>query len=459
MRKLILLFLPLFLMISCAHFTSSEYPVWIDKTPSANGYLVFVGYGEGDSQKQARDSAYENALVKMGEGLGYDPREYYLRELIAYEKIGNLGSTVSDYYEENVDGIWHSWVRIDTNETSYIEARSEEYQALLDREEAIMQTMQDSLDEYRDNRDVSAINKILEAISISLEGPVENPSCTPSALRDKALEYIENLEISLRNEERDSIGVTVRLSRAKGWFHPRVEDAHILATYRIVNSSEELVETVFVSKTGDDGEFFFNSTNPLIIREGEIVFSVILDQALLESIEASSEEGFLDPILDALKQKDKTYAYHERGKLDSKSTLIVLSVIDINGQPISDRTFLDAFSSFLEIAGTSDWMIMESVDESDEEELLLSLTRQYPSIDAFIISRIGVVEFAESPMYHYARTEGYSLIYTKDDDGILSLSVNQHSFSMGAGSSYQEAQHSALENQSRISASLLLEEL
>ena len=46
-------------------------------------------------------------------------------ELIAYEKIGDLGSTVSDYFDEYDDGLWHSWVKIDTVEATYIEARSE----------------------------------------------------------------------------------------------------------------------------------------------------------------------------------------------------------------------------------------------------------------------------------------------------------------------------------------------
>lgn len=425
----------------------------------SNGYLYFIGYGEGSTEKEARDKAFENALIKMGDGLGYDPREYYLRELIAYEKIGDLGSTVSDYFDEYDDGLWHSWVKIDTVEATYIEARSEEYKALLDREDRISKLLDEALSEYRANRDVSTINKVLEAVLVSLEGPVENSEYAPDVLLAKAISYVDSLKFSLRKESKDSIGVTVRLARSKGWFNPRVIDALVLSSYDIVNSSENIVETSFISKTDNNGEFYYHSTNPYIIREGDVEFSIILDENVLEGIETVAGKDFLQPLFDAVASKGIEYSYIESGKMDRSETLIILSQMDINGQPLDDNNFVNAFISFMNAASNGGWSISKDIGDEDVEDILDRVSNRYPEVKNFIISRIGIVEFADSPTYCYAKTEGYSLVYRREANGTLSLIANQHSYSMGEGKTQKEAQSTALSNQARISTSLLLEEL
>ena len=447
------------MLVACASLRTSEYPIWIDNEIKSNGYLFFVGYGEGSTQKEARDKAFENALIKMGDGLGYDPREYYLRELIAYEKISSLGSTVSDYYEEFDDGLWHSWVKIDTIEATYVEARSEEYKALLDREDRISKLIEESLAEYRANRDVSTINKVLEAIVVSLEGPVENPEYTPESLLAKAVSYVDSLKFSLRKESKGNIGVMVRLSRSKGLFNPRVVDALVLSSYDIVNSSENIVVTSFISKTDEKGEFHFHSTNPYIIREGDITFSIILDESVLNSIAASAGSDFIQPLYDAMASRDVEYSYIESGKIARSETLIILSQMDINGKPLNNDNFVNAFVSFFNTALNGGWSVLKDIGDEDIEEILERISERYPEIKNFVISRIGIVEFAESPMYYFAKTEGYSFVYSREEDGILSLIADHHSYSMGEGATLESAQTEALLNQARISASLLLEEL
>lgn len=447
------------MLVSCASIgNSSRYPVWIDDVPNTPGVIVFIGYGEGENQKEARDNAYEDALLKMGEGLGYDPRDFYLRELIAYERISDLGSSVYDYFEEEVDGVWRSWVRIDANEQMYIAARSEEYSALLEREARIAGILEESLEEYRTNRDVNAINKVFEAILVSLEGEVENESYTPEALVQKATEYVDNLKITTRNESKDSIGVTVRVSRTKGWFYPRVEDALILSTYTIMTSLQEESESAFVSKTNDKGEFYFYSTNPLVVREGAVEFSIVLDSTLIDSID-KIDDSLLKPLKAVLDSKNAVYSYQEKGNLDKRDTLIVLSQVDINGGAINDDTFIKTFVSFMEDAKIPGWSVIKDTSDDDEEELIEKLSARYPNIDNIIIARIGIVEFGESPNHVFARTEGYSLLYQRSKDGSLELVKNQQSMAVGVGDDLEAAQENGFINQARISASLLLEEL
>lgn len=447
------------MLVSCSSIGKrAEYPVWIDSEPSAYGYIIFVGYGEGQTQKDARDNAYEDSLIKMGQELGYDPREFYLRELIAYDEVPALGCSVFDYYEEEVNGVWRSWVRIDCQESVLLEARSEEYSNLLDREARISVILDEALSEYRINRDVGAINKILEAVLVSLEGPVNNPSYTPNALIDRAIGYAQQLQISLRHESDDNIEATVRVSRTKGWFYPRVEEAMVLSTYTILTNSQEYATSTYVSKTNENGEFRFYSTSPIIVKDGRVEFSIILDENCVTQIN-ELDSGLLNSLISVLDSKKAFYDYHEEGHLDKQNTLIVLSQVDINGRTLSDDTFRDTFISFLKDAKSEGWTIIKDTSDADEDELVERIANLYPNVDNIIISRIGIVDVASSAMHSFAKTEGYSLIYKRTDDSPLSLIKSQHSFAFGVAESSEAAQIDGVINQARISASLLLEVL
>lgn len=459
MRKLILALVLILTLVSCISLSDGGYPVWIEDDPKVNGYIVFVGYGEGENQKDARDKAYENALGLMGSGLGYDPKELYLRELIAYDRINNLGAKVIDYFEEEDNGVYRSWVRIDALETTYIQARSEEYSALLDREKRIEEKLDEALSEYKANRDTEAINRVLEALLISLEGSVEKEEYTSSALTDKAIGYIDTLKLSVRNKDPESAEALIRVSRAKGWFYPRVEEAHVRSFYKMENSSGQIIESYFDSKTNEDGEFRFYSTNPYMIWNGTVKFSIMLDEDIVEVIVDNGGESYIVRILEALDSKSTSFDYEYSGKLDKAKTLIVLSQIDINGQIIRDDTFIKEFHKFLLEAGSEGWSIAKELTEEDITDLIEKIAALYPNIENYIISSIGIVEFAESYSHTFAKTEGYSLIYSRDKNGDVVLVDTQQSFSMGEGDSQASAQKNALEKQARISAGLLLEVL
>ena len=157
--------------------------------------------------------------------------------------------------------------------------------------------------------------------------------------------------------------------------------------------------------------------------------------------------------------RDVEYSYIESGKIDRSETLIILSQMDINGKPLNNDNFVNAFVSFFNTALNGGWSVLKDIGDEDIEEILERISERYPEIKNFVISRIGIVEFAESPMYYFAKTEGYSFVYSREEDGTLSLIADHHSYSMGEGTTLESAQTEALLNQARISASLLLEEL
>lgn len=455
-RRSLIAIVSILLLFSCSTVGVLMQPDWTFSTPKVNGYVVYVGHGTGITESAARDSAYQEILRELGKDLGYDISTQYLREFISNGNIEELSTSISDSYSyENSSGEWQYYAMARTAQEALLSSRSPSYIDLLDREAQIDALLEETIAYYRDNRDVDAINKVLEAISISLDGDINNPDHTPEALRTKAIGYIYNLRLSLSKQSRDSIGVDVHLKRTRGFFHPAVEDAIVLASYKMMDVNGNTISTTMRAMTDSSGEFRYLNTNPYTLREGAIEFSIALDSTLLAKIKEKAGEEFLDDLYDVLDSKSIIYTYKDRGRYSSDELLMAIALYDDGGNPVDSTLFIASLSGYLSNAKVEGYRFVSIVGD-EFEDMYYDLEETYPEYRYFAIMRVGLTEFKEYQDDIYARVESRVVIYdslSKEDIAIQDSNI------LGVGKNSEEASNNAFEKQARIIAGHLLEEI
>ena len=178
------------------------------------GSLVFIGHGYGETESEARTAALDDALGSMSAGAGYDLSPYYLREIVSTDGIAELGTYINSEYSAAAGNGYEYYVAVVTPESSYSSIMSEDYVQMLERENRIRDYLESAGDRYRANEDTEALNETLNALSVSLEGPVEDESLQSSAILSRAMEYLGNIELDVSRS-----GV-LTVKRHKGIFHP-----------------------------------------------------------------------------------------------------------------------------------------------------------------------------------------------------------------------------------------------
>lgn len=456
MIKKIALLLISMLLFSCASVTTLLQPEWTVNTPKIVGSVVYVGHGIGDTQDNAKDRAYLEILSQLGSDLGYDIASVHFRELISTDEIESLSTYITDQYVyQQSNGEWHYYVMARTSQSALLDSRSPEYISLMQREASISEKLEESLELYKENKDIDAINKVLEALVISLDGDVNNPEYTPESLLDKAIGYADNLKITLSKEERDAIGVTVKVKRTKGFFYPVVEYANIKASYQMMNTEGALIPSTFACRTDNRGRFRYTNTNPYTVREGDIVFSISLSSELLNEIAYKAGNDFTNRLLDVLDSKSVVYSYSAKSPYSQKDTLIVYALYDEDGNTIFYDSFEKALRDYFKKARLEEFPIVQ--EEGDEfEDIYYTLIEKYPQYKYFVIIRAGVVGFVATPTEIHARSDGRVAFYDKSSEEAFLI---QDSYMVGCGEDYYSASENALEKEARIIAGRLLEEL
>ena len=456
MKKHLIFLLFILSLISCNTVNSLLQPDWVTKTPKIVGSVVYVGQGVGKSEEDARDKAYLAVLSKLGENLGYEISTQYFRELVSSDRIQSLSTRISDKYSyQQTNDDWIYYAMATTSSSTLKDSRSPEYILLLDREERISSSLEESLEYYKESEDIQAINKVLDAITISLEGDVNNPDYTPEALRDKAIEYIDNLRISFEHSKKQKSGITVKLKRTKGMFYPPVKNATLSAGYQMIDTSGNIIDSFFDCKTDKNGRYLYTNTNPYMIRKGEIVFSLSLDSERLKKIVKVAGEEFVQPIKEAYSSKSITYSYQESAKLPNDSTLIAYVLYDEEGNEQSCPSFAYAIDEYLKTVKATGYQI-ERTNGDEFEDIYEELCKNYPSYRYFIIIRAGVVGSKQNGEETASRAEGRVAFYDRTKEEQFAI---QDSFMLGYGKDEESANVSALENVARIIAGRLLEEL
>ena len=123
----------------------------------------------------------------MGEEIGYSLEEKYFRELFSSLVISDLGARIADEYSWEIDGEWTVYVAVTAVDETFEGARSPEFLEIQKREEEISSLLSSSLDAYKNNRDMEAVENFFQDAYLSLTGEVTNEKYLPDYIFDKAI--------------------------------------------------------------------------------------------------------------------------------------------------------------------------------------------------------------------------------------------------------------------------------
>ena len=459
MKKAFLVFSVLFslLLFSCTTLTYSERPSWIDAVPEIPGEKVFVASGMGNSEVEARSNAVLSALSQMGEEIGYSLEEKYFRELFSSLVISDLGARIADEYSWEIDGEWTVFVAVTAMDETFEGARSPEFLEIQKREEEISSLLSSSLDAYKNNRDMEAVEDILQAALISLSGDVKNEEYSPEVLFEKAIKYLSNLRIENVKPSRDtsSSSLEFRVQRTKGLLYPMVENALVECSYSAISLSGEIENLSHLSRTNAKGRFVMNRTNPYALHEGNIKISVHIDDDLMFNLSLKAPKELMASLNKAIDDGSLEYSYSFPPRQDISSVVIALAEYNYDGSMRKeDGALKSVLENLFALQGISFETIVfaEGEEESDNIEALLS---QYSHMEKIYVIRMGVVSRINIDDKVYSRAEGKIIeinpsISEKNDVSAFHACVS--------GSSEKEADENTLEKLSRVICGFLLGE-
>ncbi len=452
MKRISILLIFLALIISCTSLDKGSVPSWVNSEPRIFGSAVFVAQGEGPTRDAARTDAYDNVLSKMGEMLGRNLSSLYLRELLSKKAIADLSTSVEGEYIYKENDKYIGYVMTVTPNRIFNDSRSPEYLALLDRESRIKSKLDESIALYSENRDIDAIDSLLDAIIISLEGSTNNPDYSKEALRDRAIAYISKIKITAENKKKAKDECTIKVKRDKGLFSPAIVSGYIESRYSSVNSDGASSSEYFISKTDKKGKFTFMRTNPYVFFSSSFTFKPYLDKEKLDRIERNSDEAFLSPLYEALERVSLVYDYKRNADLSSWA--VSLSSYDLNGNLLNKDTIFTPLNDQMKLVGIDSFYAIEGYGEESIEDFEV-LSRVFADRELYFVLRSGVVDIAGSAGKSYVRIDSSLTLYDRDGNELKSRAYSV----TGIGDSFKDAESDGFARVARLSANFFLEEL
>lgn len=437
----------LLVLSSCMTGSEEAGPGWIRRPPQIFGSVVFIGHGYGESKAESRASAIEDALSSMSRGLGYDLVQYYLRELVSTDSIEELGTYINSEYTTESGNGFESYVALVTPETAYNSLRSEDYVKMLEREDQIRSRLSDAAAHYRANEDTEALADTIEALSLSLDGPVEDESLFPEALLEKAMEYLDN--ITIRADRHGN--VTVR--RTKGMFHPYVVSGSIDASYERLGVDGMNERQIVTCLTDQKGKFTFRVTDPYTVRGSDVIFSVSLPPAISD-VRRKAPQDFLSEFDRLYTDKSVIFRYEEYTAFSQDEAVIGIAVYDMAGNIIPESGAYGAFSQEFRTAGAS--YTVTAAYGDDAESVYLDLLSRYPERSHIIFVRTGVTGVSRISSGWTARADSRIIIVDSRNIGNAS---ERTATAVARGADEEEAMENALVHSAIIAAGMLLQDI
>ena len=396
------------LLFSCTTLDTGLRPSWIDKAPEIPGEKVFIASGNGKSEVEARSNAVLSALSQMGSEIGYDIEDKYFRELFSSLVIEDLGARIADEYSWQIDGEWTVYVAVTASEEVFEGAKSPEFLEIQNREKDISLLLSQSLEAYKNNKDMEAVEKILQGALIALSGEVKNDEYSAESLFDKAINYLNNLRIENVKPSRDtpSGSLEFRVVRTKGLMYPVVENAVVECSYSAISLTGEIEEFSHLARTNGKGRFVMNRTNPYALHDGEMKLFVHIDDDLMFNLSLKAPKDLMDKLKSSIEEGSLSYSYSFPSRQDTSAVVIALAEYNYDGSLRGEngvlKGVLEKMFSYQGIE-LENIVFAEGEEESDNIESILSL---YGNADKIIIIRMGVVSRIDIGDKVYSRTEG-----------------------------------------------------
>ena len=458
MKKLILFLCLILSLVSCASFQEfvnpeiDGMPSWVRNPPIRRDRTGFVAKGMGESEDEARNDALKNFLQKVSSDLGIDAYNLYFRELSTTGRISALGGTTDrTYYENRVSGDSAYFILVTFDSVTYESFRTEEQALMKEREVRIEKSLENANLAYRENRDFASFEYVLEALLISLEGDVSNPDYSPEALMEEAIYYLRPLKLTVRQTGNEPSGM-IRVIRDKGVLSPSVSSAPIMGTYVMRNTLGKEENISVDAVTDHKGHYYFNSTNPYILRHGEITFSLRDSDGRLEQIDQIAPAGFTYPLHQLLDAKTISWTYDVRDSDEERGLDVVIVEYDEAG---TERPVFDSIKPFNDYMDECQVGLHSMAGFGEEEEDLYQNYLRSGDINEMVaIIRIGIAETETAGDKTVVRVEAHFSIFDNATGEVVYK--DESAQAIGYGYEKETAVTDAFLHAGRILASLLL---
>lgn len=458
MKKFFVAALLLLTLISCTSFQElvtpeiGGLPSWVSNPPVRRDRVGFVASGYGSSENEARAEVLKVLLQQVSEDLGRDAYNLYYRELSTTGRIEELdGTTDRTYYDARIDGSGTYYVLVSFDEEKYDAFRTEEQTLAKERENRIASYIEDANRAYRENRDFDAYECVLDALLVSLEGPVNNEEYGSDALLEEAIYYLSPLEIHVSRKGKDA-SAEIRVVRNRGFLSPAVVDAPVIGYYRMRNTLGEESLNGVEARTDEKGRYYFNSTNPYILRTGEISFALWDAEDRLAKIDRMAPEGFSAPLHELMDQKVVSYEYDVRGRAEERDLDVVFVEYGADGSDKGTTDAVESFNAYMDECQVDVVAVKGSGEE--EEDVYANYLASGDTHGNVAIVRIGVAESESADDKEIVRVESYVSIYDNSSGNIIYSDDSAQA--IGYGVEMSMAEQDAFSQAGRIIASLLL---
>lgn len=457
MRRAMLFFLVV-LLSSCStvSYLGKNAPSWITDPPEMALSTVFVGSGEGTTEEAARAGAVMDVINRLGEEVDLDSKDRYFTKLYTTKRIDEFSTVISDEYSmKDDDGLWHCYVLTASNTARLNEARSREYSLMLERESRIGTKVNEALEYYKDNEDVEAVNSLLEAVEISLEGKISNPEYTSEVLVSRVEKYLSAIRFESAGNGRKTDGLPgYRIYRDKGIMHPSVENAAVRVIYPSLDPEGNVLYLSYTARSDENGIIKVNRTNAYSLKKGTMTVTVDIDEDIMTRIDRKAGTDLLSSVRTLINDMSYSITYGEKEAYSRGETVIAMALSGYDGSRVDISFAKNILQNMTESLGLESVTLVEAEGE-DEEEALEFLNENYSGTGVIYLIRIGIVDRVENLGVWYTKTEG-KVIRIDSRNGSMEEYLGMQYATANEGESPDD--DNALENQIRITCGLVLGE-
>ncbi len=457
MRNILPVVLLAFLLLtSCATVhNDGDRPSWIDSPPAILFSTVIVGEGEGGSEEEAEAEAYLSILSQISSRTGVDYTATYYEELSSTGMISAFDTVITSKYNAEEDGVFRSYMLSTTDTVLLDEVSSSDYSVLLEREEKVKSKVDESLSYYRDNKDVKAINSLLEAVEISLEGEVMNESYSTRVLVERLEKYVSQIKFEFLGRSRKTGWEPgFRIYRDKGVMHPSIENADVIVKYPSLNADGEVIVLSYDAMSDEDGLIIVNKTNAYSLKKGTMTITINVDEDVISRIDEKAGDSLLSSFRSLLDNVVLSAEYSEEETYKPGEAIIALALYDYDGTSVDITDARETVSEMCSLLSIENVEIV-AAEGDDEEEALEYLREVYSSTDVIYMVRIGIVDRVYTLGTWYTKTEG-KIIRIDNRAGTSEEYKTMQNSSANDGESADDSK--ALENQIRLTCGFVLGE-
>lgn len=362
-------------------------PAWVYEPQVSNSQLAFVGQGVATNAFNAKLLAYEDILSQISSYIGEDVTMQYYRELSTTDAIGSLRLRITQEHVKSEDGqeVVHLLAAVDADQLS--QARTTAYNAMLARQNEIASIISKADLAYRHNRDLEAISLYVDAAIIASEGYVEESAYQFDTLMSKIESFVSSLRISISRIHKDVPTCRVTVRRTSRLLPPKVMGAAVTAYFDARNGMGDPYVDHVSFNTAASGSFEFIPTNPGMMGEGQVHFSIDISDAV-SRLEAAAGSDAVEGLKAAVAKSVESFSYNRVSNVAKAG--VVVDIMEFTLQGVL-RDSLIATDTLVEEFGYDGVTLTPAFSsEQDEEDFFVEMRQRYPGYRYIIYGRGGV---------------------------------------------------------------------